>query len=155
MLLGSYSFWEAGLAAMILLLSILPFASQLAARRRGLTRNVSRLVVHAVLIGLSTIYLALTLLWASALEWSEVPGRSAPVGNWTYLLLAAMIAVVTSLEVISHLRARRQGLTRNLSRLVIHLALLATLVVMVGINQAKWSLYQTRLQRTYAPSLPG
>ncbi len=148
-----YSRWEIALAGVILLLALAELLSLVIARKRGLTHNISRLVSHFALSLLLLVYIALTWIWKESLALTGPSRSEAPTANWTYLLLAAVIGILVSREVLSHLRARRQGLTRNLSRLVTHLAMLILLLVMVGINLAKWDAYLQRLEETYQESL--
>lgn len=153
MLVEIYSRWEIALAAVILLLAFSELLALVIARERGLTRNLSRLISHFLLSLLLFVYIAVTWIWRESLTLSGPPWSDAPTANWTYLLLAAVIGILVSREVLSHMRARRHGLTRNLSRLVTHLAMLILLLVMVGINLAKWDAYLERLEESYQESL--
>ena len=153
-MLRAFSWWEIGLATAILVLAAAEFWGLSQARRQGLTDNSSRLWSHGALSLLCAAFIGLTLLWTRAFAGPALP-LELPVANWTYLLLAVMIGLVASHEVVALHRARRRGLTRNRSRLVTHLVMLILLAVMVGINLSKWELYLERLTDEYAESLAG
>ncbi len=154
-MLQKFSGWEVGVASAVLLLSATELAGIVMARRQGKTQNLSRFVSHVLLIVLVAIYVALTILWSGPMEGPLTPAirRAAPTANWTYLLLAWMIGLILTNEVVGHMRARRQGLTRNLTRLANHWVMLILLVVLIGINLAKWEAYMQRLEEGYRRSV--
>ncbi len=154
-MLQKFSWWEIGLAVAVLLIATTELAGVVMARRQGKTENLSRLFSHVLLIVLVAAYVFLTVLWAGPMEGPLTPSlrRAAPTANWTYLLLAWIIGLILTNEVVSHMRARRQGLTRNLSRLVNHWVMLILLLVLIGINLAKWEAYMKRLEEGYSKSV--
>ncbi len=154
-MLERFSWWEVGVAVAIFLLSATELMGVVLARRQGRTDNSSRVVSHVLLIAFVGGYVVLTLLWTGSMTGPLTPElrRAAPTANWTYLLLAWMIGLILVTEVIGHMRARRQGLTRNLSRLANHWVMLILLLVLIGINLAKWDAYMERLEEGYRESL--
>jgi hypothetical protein len=85
---------------------------------------------------------------------SGIRGFNTPTFNWTYLIPGVIVAILATWESLSIYRARRAGLTDNLSRLVTHSVMVLVLVVMMGLSVRKWDRYLDRLEATYADSIP-
>ncbi len=147
--------WELLLLGAFVLVVAEELAALLMARRRGLTRNVSRVVTFSSLLVLAAIYAVLELRWVrfdEAADGMEAL-RRLPTANWGYLVLGLMIAVVLSYEVSALVQARKAGLTSTVSRLLALLIAMVLLLVLLGISQAKWNLYLERLDAIYSESL--
>ena len=151
----SYTAQETVLALLVAGLTVYEIVGLLAARVRGRSRNLSRLVSHVVLLVLLAPWLGYTYYWVSVME---APGISTETFGSTalhlpYLLLGSGILLIAGLELLGVLRARRVGATRNLSRLVTH-ALLAVLAVsMVGLSLLHWNDYRVAEERERLPRL--
>jgi hypothetical protein len=65
-----------------------------------------------------------------------------------------MLTVLAAWESLTLYRARRAGLTDNVSRLVTHGVMVLVLFAMMGLSVRKWDRYLERLEATYAPSIP-
>ncbi len=128
----------------------------LVARRRGLTRNVSRVVTFSLLVVLAVVYAALEVSWLRFDDSGDglEALRRLPTANWGYLVLGVMIAVVLAYEVSALVHARTAGLTSTVSRLVMLLIAVVLLLVLLGISQAKWDLYLQGLEAAYSESVP-
>jgi hypothetical protein len=148
-MIQTLTWFEIALAGAVLLLSVAESVALSMARWRGLTRNRSRLVTHGLVIVGTVVYAWATLGWSKSLESSTylTSFYLAPTANWPYVVVLAAIAVVASHELITHLRAVRLGLTRNVSRIVSRMVTLLLLVVMAGICQLRWQLYLEHLNR--------
>ena len=61
--------------------------------------------------------------------------------NLQYLLLGVGLILIATWEILSLTRARREGFTTNVSRLVIHIVIVALVVLMVGLSLFQWNDY--------------
>ena len=147
--------WELLLLGAFVLVVGEELVALLMARRRGLTRNVSRVVTFSSLLALATIYALLEVQWVRFDE--NAVGMEAlrrlPTANWGYLVLGVMIALVLAYEVSALVQARKAGLTSTVSRLLALLIAVVLLLVLLGISQMKWNLYLDRLDSIYSESL--
>jgi hypothetical protein len=154
-MLGSYTILEILLAAAVFLLALLELRGVVQARRDGRSRNRSRVVTHAAMLVLLVAYVAFA--W-SYLPLEAAPGAidtfNTPTFNWTYLLLGVMLTFLAAWESLSLYRARRAGLTDNVSRLVTHGVMVLVLLVMLGLSVRKWDRYLDRLEASYGQSIP-
>ena len=139
--------WEIALVGALLVLNGTELAALGIARWKGLTSNVSRLVVHGTILLGAFIYAWLTIDFADSLT-SVSYGNLAglPDSNWPYLVLLVAIGGMVGHELISHMRAIRAGLTRNVSRIATRVVMLILLVVMVGISELRWIVYLENLE---------
>ncbi|HVR29867.1 MAG TPA: hypothetical protein VMS86_10090 [Thermoanaerobaculia bacterium] len=154
-MLSSYTILEVLLAAAVFLLALLELRGVVRARLDGRSKNLSRILSHAAMLVLLVAYVAFA--------WSYLPLESAdgaivtfntPTFNWTYLLLGVMLTFLAAWESLCILRARRVGLTDNLSRLVTHGVMVLVLLVMMGLSVRKWDHYLHRLEASYGQSIP-
>jgi hypothetical protein len=153
-MLGSYTILEILLAVAVFLLALSELRGVIRARREGLSTNLSRVLSHAAMLVLLVAYVAIA--------WSYLPleaGRrevhfNTPTFNWTYLIPGVLVAMLAAWESLTLYRARRAGLTENMSRLVTHGVMVLVLVVMMGLSVRKWDLYLERMEATYAQSIP-
>ncbi len=157
-MIETLTWWEICFSIVIVILSAGEFVALWIARRRGLTRNVSRLVTNALLAAVAVAYAWLSLEFAEELA-AVIPGTpftQVPTANWPYLFLAVAIAAISSWELVSHLRAIKAGLTKNVSRILVRIVMLILLAGMLGISQMRWSLYIEHLgTQAEPPSLHG
>jgi hypothetical protein len=142
---------DIGLAVVMVLFALGKARGHIVARRKGLTRNVSRLVAH-VLIGLLMLaYVRLSIGW---LQTYNTLGTEPDVTGmftmlWVYCLLGLAIAVLATLEISTHLRALKRGQTRNVSRLINCLLMLVVMLIMVGVNWTRWNVFIDELEAPY------
>ena len=109
------------------------------ARRKGLTRNVSRLVTHGFIAAFSLIYAAGAFWsWRALGKPESLAGASDPTLNWTYLLIGGMIGLVAIYELWQHARGMAQGLTRSVPRLITHLVMVLLIAMLLGISVTRW-----------------
>lgn len=154
-MLQSYTILEILLGLAVFVIAASELQGVLTARREGRSRNVSRVVTHAVMIALLVPYVYFAYSYLPL----ETAGRGietfgTPTFNWTYLIIGLMLAFLAAWEALALLRARRQGLTRNSTRLVSHTVMFLVLLVMMGLSVRKWDRYLDRLEATYAKSIP-
>ena len=154
-MIRTLAIWEILLLGAFVLVVGEELVALLIARRRGLTRNVSRVVTFSLLLALALVYAALELVW---LRFDEGAAgmealRRLPTANWSYLILGVMIALVLAYEVSALVQARIAGLTSTVSRLLALLICVVLLLVLLGISQAKWNLYLGRLEAVYSEGL--
>ncbi len=141
------TWWEIALVGAVVLLAVAEAVAMGVARWQGRTRNLTRLVSHALIACCAIVYGWLMLRFSASLagvDWINF--SQAPDDNWPYLVALAAIGVLVSHELISHLRAIREGRTRNVSRLMSRGVMLLLLVLMVGINEVRWQLYLDHLK---------
>ena len=155
-MIRTFATWELLLLGAFVLVVAEELVALLVARRKGLTRNVSRVVTFSALLALAAVYALLELRW---LRFDDSAGsgmealRKLPSANWGYLVLGVMIALVLAYEVSALVQARIAGLTSTVSRLAALLIAVVLLLVLLGISKAKWNLYLERLDAIYAESL--
>ena len=154
-MIRTLAIWELLLLGAFVLVVGEELVALLLARRKGLTRNVSRVVTFSVLLLLAVAYAILELRW---MRFDETVGgmealRRLPTANWGYLVLGVMIALVLAYEVSALVQARIAGLTSTVSRLAALLIAIVLLLVLLGISQAKWDLYLGRLDAVYSESV--
>ena len=122
----------------------------LVARRKGLTRNVSRVVTFSALLVLAVFYGLYELRW---LRLDETAGpealRTLPKANSGILVLGVMIALVLAYEVSALVQARIAGLTSSMSRLTALLIAVFLLLVLLGISQVRFDIYLDQLDAIY------
>ena len=147
--------WELWLLGAFVLVVGEELVALLVARRRGLTRNVSRVVTFSLLLLLAAVYALLEVRWLRFDEGADglEALRRLPTANWGYLLLGVMIALVLAYEVSALVQARIAGLTSTVSRLAALLIAVVLLLVLLGISQAKWDLYLDGLEAAYSESV--
>ncbi len=150
------SYWDLGLAAATALLALGEVAALVVARRKGLTRNVSRLVSHSLIGLLMLVYAGIGLGWlqtyrslSNLTDLSEIPTMI-----WTYVILGLAISLLVSFEISAHLRAIKGGLTRNVTRLSTRLVMLILMLVMFSINLERWDLFLDQYEASYRDSIP-
>ncbi len=147
--------WELGLLVAFALIVGSQLGGLLMARRRGLTRNVTRVVNFSALLALAAVHLVLTLRWLQLADEVDplVALRSLPAANWGYLLLVVMIILVLAYEAASHVLALRAGLTKNVSRLAALGVAAVILLALIGISDARWDLYLDEVEISFQQSL--
>jgi len=154
-MLGTYTLLEILLAAAVFLLALLELRGVVRARVEGRSRNLSRVLSHAAMLVLLAAY--------AAFAWSYLPLESAqgaivtfntPTFNWTYLLIGVMLTLLAAWESLTLYRARRAGLTENVSRLITHSVMVLVLLVMMGLSVRKWDYYLDRLEASYGDNIP-
>lgn len=134
------SFWELGLLAAFAVVMGQELVALLIARRKGLTRNVSRVVTFSSLLGLAILYGLLSWRLLPPADSTEALHR-LPSANWGYLVLGVMLTVVLAWELAALVQARIAGLTRNTTRFAALLIAAALLLVLLGISEVKFDLY--------------
>ena len=154
-MISTLATWELWLLGAFVLVVGEELVALLLARRKGLTRNVSRVATFSLLLLLAGSYAILEIRWLrfeeSAIGMEAL--RRLPTANWGYLLLGVMIALVLAYEVSALVQARMAGLTSTVSRLAALLIAVVLLLVLLGISQVKWNLYLERLDAIYSESL--
>jgi hypothetical protein len=148
--------WDIALAAATALLALGEFVALWVARRRGLTRNVSRLVTHGLLGLLMIVYAGLAWCWLQTYRTLGETGdfTLSPTINWNYVILGWALALLISVEIVAHLRAIKDGLTRNVSRLATRLVMLILMLIMLSITLQKWDLFLDKYEASYRSSIP-
>lgn len=154
-MLGSYTILEILLAVAVFLLALTELRGVVRARREGRSKNLSRVVSHAAMLVLLVAYVVFAWSYLP-LETSgaDIESFNTPTFNWTYLIPGIIVAFLAAWESLTLYRARRAGLTENMSRLVTHSVMVLVLVVMMGLSVRKWDLYLERMEATYAESIP-
>lgn len=147
-MLGSYTSIEFLLALAVFVLSCHEFTALKRARAEGKTENVSRLVANGIIMAAVALY-AVVAWWTLPLE-GEGPLRQldASLVPWSFLILGGVMTVIAVYEGVALLRARRQGLTRNISRLASYSAMFLIVLAMLGLADRKWDNYVERLEAT-------
>ena len=150
------SYWDMGLAAATGLLALGKVRGLVVARRKGLTRNLSRLVTHGLIGLLMVVYIWLGVGWMQTYQTlgTEPDLTGIYTMIWTYCLLGLAMALLVTLEISTHLRALSSGLTRNVSRLTTCLVMLVVMLVMLSVNTRRWDLFLDELEGSYPDSIP-
>ena len=152
-MLGSYTILEILLAFAVFLLALTELRGVLRARREGRSSNLSRVFSHAAMLVLLLAYVAFALSYLPLEEGRAETHFNTPTFNWTYLIPGVIVAILAAWESLTLYRARRAGLTENMSRLVTHGVMVLVLVVMMGLSVRKWDLYLERMEATYSDSI--
>jgi hypothetical protein len=154
-MLGSYTLLEILLATAVFLLALVELWGIVRARRDGRSKNVSRVVSHLLMLLLLVAY--------AAFAWSYLPLEAStraieefntPTFNWTYLIPGVILTILAVWEALTVYRARRAGLTDNVSRLLTHCVMVLVLLVMMGLSVRKWDRYLDRLEASYSQGIP-
>ena len=153
--MGSYTLLEILLAAAVFLLAVVELRGVIRARRDGRSQNVSRVVSHVSMLVLLGAYVAFAVSYLP-LEASDraIEEFNTPIFNWTYLIPGVILTMLATWESLTVYRARRAGLTDNVSRLVTHSVMVLVLLVMMGLSVRKWDHYLERLEASYGQSIP-
>lgn len=152
----SLTFIEVLLALAVLLLAANEVRGLLLARRRGLTRNVSRVVTHSAMVVLMSCYTILAYSYRD-LDASRVPIESfgTPTFNWTYVLSAFAATLLLAFETGAMVEARLHKRTRNVVRSVTRPVMLFILLALMSLSLVKWDHYMERLEASYAQDIRG
>jgi glucan phosphoethanolaminetransferase (alkaline phosphatase superfamily) len=142
---------DIGLAAVMVLLALGKARGHIVARRKGLTRNVSRLMAHGLIGLLMLVYVRLSVGW---LQTYHSLGTDLDVSGmftmlWVYCLLGLALVLLATLEISTHLRALSRGHTRNVSRLITCLLMLVVMLIMLGVNMKRWNAFIDELEAPY------
>ena len=145
-MLDIIGWWEAALALGVMALALAELFGLVAARRAGLTTNLSRLVTHGLLAALSAIYARVAVWWSSALEGGVdgLAGSRFGIANWGFLILAALLFLVLY-ELVAQIWAMHMGYTSSVPRLVTHVAMATIVALMFMMNLTRWQIYRTGL----------
>ena len=153
-MLGSYTILEILLAVAVFLLALTELQGVIRARREGRSKNLSRVLTHAAMLVLLLVYVAIAWSYLPLEAGKNETQFNTPTFNWTYLIPGIIVTILAAWESLNIYRARRAGLTENVSRLVTHGVMVLVLVVMMGLSVRKWDLYLQRMEATYAESIP-
>lgn len=142
-MLESYTGGESVLALLVALLTLNELAGLVRARLRGHSKNWSRLGSHILMLLLLGPWVGYTFYWVKVMEapgvTSDTFGSSAL--NLPYMLLGIGLILIAVFEILALYRARREGHTQNISRLVSHTLVVLLVLTMVGLSLLKWSDY--------------
>ncbi len=103
------------LLSVIFLLSLWELIGIYAARQKGLTKNVSRLLSHSLLLVASAIALIQIFFWQKKLV--EISPLAIAIPFYSVMILVIFLAAN---ELLGCLAARLKGITKNVSRIVTH-----------------------------------
>ncbi|MCD6412783.1 MAG: hypothetical protein J7L54_01370 [Elusimicrobia bacterium] len=118
------------LLAVIFLLSLWELIGIYNARQKGLTKNVSRLLTHSLLLVGSAIALIQIFFWENKLV--EISPLAITIPFYTVMILIIFLAAS---ELAGSLTARIKGLTKNISRIVTHFFIsLAAIILLLKIT---------------------
>jgi len=140
---ASYTAIEALLATLVALLTAYELRGIIAARLAGRSRNISRLVTHLLMIVLLVPWVGYTYYWSSIVSRPNVSSDDFGSGalNLPYQLLGVGLLLLAAFEILMLYRARRQGYTQNVSRLVSHALVAALVVAMVALSVREWNAF--------------
>lgn len=135
------------------------FVGILRARLEGRTRATGRLCLRAL------VFVLVFLLFWQHLDWNAYVAsfsfyktETYRFNNVPYLICCAIIAltlVLLGMEIRSLARARREGRTNNVSRLVTAVVLLLCMMPVLHATITLWDTYTDKLSEPYHPPLPG
>ena len=147
---------EVGLAAAIFLLAAAQYLGLSQARREGRTQNISRLLTYGTLMALTVIYAVGNLIWLGSAPSAQNLGpiEDLPTVNWTFLIIAVMIGILAAWDLVTHIRFVLTSLPHYKPRLMTALAMVLLMVLLVGLNLARWQVYLDEIQETYVESIP-
>jgi len=147
---------EVGLAAAIFLLAAAQYLGLSQARREGRTQNISRLMTYGTLMALTVIYAVGNLIWLGSAPSSQNLGpiEDLPTVNWTFLIIAVMIGILAAWDLVTHVRFVLTSQPHYKPRLMTALAMVLLMVLLVGLNLARWQVYLDEIQETYVESIP-
>ncbi len=152
-MLRMLTIWELDLTLIILMVAVGEYVGLVLARRRGLTRNVSRLATYGFLAVLSLIYVAGTLWTWRMLPRPESLAHSTAV-NRAYLIMGVLAALVATYELWQHSLAMARKLTLSVPRLITHLVILTLAVTLIGMAVTRRQFYVEELERGYGAIPP-
>ncbi len=142
-MLGSYTAQEAVLALVVAMLTGNEIRGLLKARLSGRSKNLSRLLTHVLMLILLVPWVGYTFYWVSVMESPAITPETfgSTALNLPYLLLGIGLLVLATFEILSLVRARREGYTRNVSRLVSHALIAIVVLLMLTLSIFKWNEY--------------
>ncbi len=146
--------WEVQLAMALVLVASGEVIALIFARRKGLTRNVSRLVTHGFIAAISLIYAAGAFwTWRAPQPYLTFTSLAdGPSVHWIYPLMGTMIGLVAIYELWQHARAMARGLTGSVPRLITHLVMVLLIVMLIGLSVSR-SRFQAHEFSQQAPHL--
>ena len=151
-MLASYTAGEAVLAALVAVLTVNEIRGIVGARLAGRSKNLWRLLSHVIMLLLLGPWVGYTYYWVEVMEAPGITvdtfGSSAL--NLPYMLLGVGLILIASFEILALYRARREGSTKNVSRLVSHALIVALVLTMLSLSLLKWNEY-LELQRPSSP----
>ncbi|MBK6880474.1 MAG: hypothetical protein IPN65_05450 [Elusimicrobia bacterium] len=141
-----------------LLIAFYEFLGIARARYEGKTHATGRLILR------TAVFVLVFLLFWQHLDWNAYVSsfsfyktESYRFNNIPYLICCAIIAlalVLLGLEIRSLSRARREGRTNNVSRLVTAVVLLVCMMPVLQATLSLWDTYNDKLSEPYHPPLP-
>lgn len=118
-------------------LAIYELLGILRARRMGLTKNVSRILSHSLIVVFIIGGLIQSIYWQDRiLELQSTLMRGIPLLNLPLMFTAALAAVISGLEAVEVYKARRLGLTKNISRIITHSVMFFLMAAVISLNLA-------------------
>jgi len=132
--------WELQLALVVAMLAIGEVVGLVFARRKGLTKNVSRMVTQGVIAGISLIYSARAFWsWRALGEGDPLTSMAAATSlDVTALILGVTIGLLAVWELWQHARAMALRVTNSVPRLITHLVMVCLIAILVGITLSLW-----------------
>jgi hypothetical protein len=115
------------------------------ANKIGLTNNISRIISHAVIVVfiiggvIQSLYWQEQILNIQTTLLGNVPMNvpiNIPLINLPLFFLAGLTAIISGVETLEVYRAKRQGLTNNISRIATHTAMFMMMAVIISMNAA-------------------
>jgi hypothetical protein len=103
------------------------------------------------------IYAVGNLIWLGSAPSSQNLGpiENLPTVNWTFLVIAVMIGILAAWDLVTHIRFVLTSLPHYKPRLMTALAMVLLMILLVGLNLARWEVYLDETQSTYVESIPG
>ena len=132
--------WELQLALVVAMVAIGEVVSLVFARRKGLTKNVSRLVTQGVIAAISLIYSARAFWsWRALGEGNPLTIMGAATSlDVTALILGVTIGLLAVWELWQHARSMALRVTKSVPRLITHLVMVFLIAILVGITLSLW-----------------
>jgi hypothetical protein len=141
-----------------LLIAFYEFAGLLRARWEGKTRATGRLILR------TAVFVLVFLLFWQHLDWNAYVAsfsfhktETFRFNNIPYLICCGIIAltlVLLGIEIRNLTRARNEGRTNNVSRLVTSVVLLVCMLPVLHATVTLWDTYNDKLSEPYHPPLP-
>ncbi|OGS20490.1 MAG: hypothetical protein A3J83_03435 [Elusimicrobia bacterium RIFOXYA2_FULL_40_6] len=133
--------------SVIALIAAYEFAGLMIARHKKLTKNVSRLITHAVIFVFAALFAVYSLKWLQYFQTlNEQKLKDVVLFNWQFLAISIAMGSSMVWEFVGIYEARSSGKTKNITRLVSHGILVILFGLLFYTSMLKWQIYVSALQ---------
>lgn len=133
---------ELVISSIIFLISLYELIGVWNARRRRLTKNISRLISYLAICLISIALCTDTFSWMNYITYiTEGKWQEVTFINWPFLLISISMGFLIFYEFTGIYYAKKNKLTKNISRLITHFVMLCLFCLLIFLSIKRWNIY--------------